>query len=247
MRYSLSVLVVFAASTAVFAQDRPVSWKRLLPNIAKDQKQIWWEYPKDVAHGSHLLPAFLAIGGTAGLIALDPHTEPHFRRTSAYSGFNDVLNSGSTIAMMAAVPAATYLTGLLEHDFYAVRTAQLAAEAVIDAEAPGLVMKGIARRAAPAEIPPSGGFSNSWFSSQRGPLSFRSGGFPSGHALMAFAIATVFADRYRNHRWVKWVAYASAGAIAFSRMTTKSHFPSDVFAGGVIGFATAHFVVLRVP
>src|SRR6184192_4438522 len=57
----------------------------------------------------------------------------------------------------------------------------------------------------------------------------RNAGFPSGHSIGAFSLATVFARRYREHRWVPWVAYGLAGLVSFSRITAQAHFPSDVF------------------
>src|SRR5260370_19249158 len=79
-------------------------------------------------------------------------------------------------------------------------------------------------------------FSDWWFRRHRGPFYLGVGGFPSGHTLVAFSVAMIFAERYRNHRWVRWVAYTGAGAIAFSRITKQAHFPSDVFAGAVLGY-----------
>jgi membrane-associated phospholipid phosphatase len=35
-----------------------------------------------------------------------------------------------------------------------------------------------------------------------------------------------------------------AGAISFARVTSSSHFPSDVFLGGAMGFVIARYVVL---
>ena len=61
----------------------------------------------------------------------------------------------------------------------------------------------------------------------------------------AASIATVFANRYRQHRWVPWVAYGLAGGVGFSRVPTQAHFPSDVFAGAVLGYTISHYVVLR--
>jgi len=187
----------------------------------------------------------LTLAGTAGLIALDPHIEPYFRRTTAFHGFNRVMSFNGTIAAMAAVPATTYFVGLATHKSYAKQTAELTVESLIAAGIPALVTRNITRRLPPSDIPPYGDFSDSWFRSHRGPLYFGAGGFPSGHTLAAFSIATVFSERYRNHRWVKWVAYTGAGAIAFSRITKQAHFPSDVFAGAALGFATAHFVISK--
>lgn len=225
--------------------ERAVSWKKIFPNVLEDQKQIWWEFPKDLAHGTHWLPTSAAVAGTAALIALDPHDEPYFPRTSAFYGFNRAMSFNGTIAAMAAAPAITYIVGLASHDSYAQNTAELTAEAVIDAGIPALVIRDVARRVPPSDIPPHGDFSDSWFRSHRGPFYLGAGGFPSGHTLAAFSIATIFTERYPKRRWVRWLAYAGAGGIAFSRITKQAHFPSDVFAGAVLGYTTAHFVVLR--
>jgi membrane-associated phospholipid phosphatase len=69
--------------------------------------------------------------------------------------------------------------------------------------------------------------------------------FPSGHAITAFSIATIFADRYSRHRWVPWVAYGLAATVGFSRITTQAHFTSDVFVGAVLGYSISHYVVLQ--
>ena len=106
-------------------------------------------------------------------------------------------------------------------------------------------MKGVTRRLRPSDIPPYGNFSGTFFKANRDPLS---SSFPSGHAISAFAVATVIAGRYgKRHRWVPFVAYGAAGVIGFSRVTLQAHFPSDVFLGAALGYAVARFDVLRAP
>jgi hypothetical protein len=107
-----------------------------------------------------------------------------------------------------------------------------------------VVMKAIARRQRPTELPVAGPNNDTFFHSN---ASFFGKGksFPSDHALMAFSVATVFARRYREHRWVPYLAYAAASAIAFSRVTTGSHFPADVFVGSALGFVIARYDVLH--
>ena len=56
--------------------------------------------------------------------------------------------------------------------------------------------------------------------------------FPSGHTMVSFAAATVF---WHWNRKVGIAAYLFAAIIAFSRLYLFVHFPSDVFAGAVIG------------
>jgi len=134
--------------------------------------------------------------------------------------------------------------GHFRHDSYAEQTALLAGEAYADSAIVDVLMKAATRRLRPSDISPSGNFSDTFFESHVSP-SGTSTSFPSGHAAAAFSIATVFADRYRRHRWVPWVAYGVASAISFSRVTTQSHFPSDVFLGAALGFTITEFAVLR--
>jgi small-conductance mechanosensitive channel len=48
------------------------------------------------------------IGVTAGLIATDPQTMPHFRQTNAFSGFNRVFSGAATAGIIAAVRPRLY-------------------------------------------------------------------------------------------------------------------------------------------
>jgi membrane-associated phospholipid phosphatase len=103
-------------------------------------------------------------------------------------------------------------------------------------------MNGVSRRLRPSDIAPQGPFNDTFFRANNGVFNHS---FPSGHAMEAFAVATVFAQRYRKHRWVPWVAYGVAGAIGFSRVTLQSHFPTDVFLGAALGYSISRFEVLR--
>jgi undecaprenyl-diphosphatase len=68
--------------------------------------------------------------------------------------------------------------------------------------------------------------------------------FPSGHTLNAFAISTVLALRFPLLAPVLAPLAASIGA---SRVVLGLHFPSDVWAGAVLGtlLGTAVFAVFR--
>ena len=68
--------------------------------------------------------------------------------------------------------------------------------------------------------------------------------FPSGHATVAFAFASVVSAR--SSGWVIPVAsYTLASLVAYSRVNDRQHFPSDVIAGGLIGTAVGRFIVHR--
>jgi membrane-associated phospholipid phosphatase len=215
---------------------------KLGPNILQDQKEIWL-FPVSVARGNHLKPMLILTGITAGLVAgVDNPSGRYFQHSQSFSGFNNVFSGLNTSIGMFAVPSAVYGIGLLRKDSYAQHTFLLAGEAVINSEILTTVMKDIDRRLKPVEVPPNGSFADTWFQANQGSLIRGIGSFPSGHTIAAFSLATVFADRYPKY---KWVAYGLAGLVGFSRVSLQAHHPSDVFAGAVLGYAIAHYTVLR--
>jgi membrane-associated phospholipid phosphatase len=230
-------------SAATRGTERDVSWGTLPRNFLQDQKDIWL-FPVRLAKGHDWLPTLAVTGVTAALIVADPHDTPYFRRTTRFEGFNDAFSGSITAGEIAAVPAAFLIVGHFRHDSYAEKTALLAGEAYADSAIVDIVMKMATRRLRPSDIAPNGTFSDTFFHSHVSASGI-STSFPSGHAAAAFAVATVFAHRYRQHRWVPFVAYGVASVISFSRVTTQSHFPSDVFLGAALGFTISEFAVLR--
>jgi membrane-associated phospholipid phosphatase len=225
------------------AAERDVSWRILPRNFLQDQKDIWL-FPLQLAKGREWIPTLAVTGVTTALIVADPHDTPYFRRTAQFDNFNKVFSGRITASEIAIVPAAFLVAGYFTHDSYAEKTALLAGESYADSAIVGMAMKAASRRLRPSDIPPYGSFSGTFFSSNASP-SFINTSFPSSHAAAAFAVATVFAHRYRQHRWVPLVAYGMASVISFSRVTNQAHFPSDVFLGAALGFTISEFAVLR--
>jgi hypothetical protein len=226
-------------------EGRPVSWKLVVPNFLSDQKHIWL-FPLRLAEGQHWKPTLAAVGITAGLVALDPHTAPYFRHTDHFLTFNDVFKVTTTERVFLGLPVVYYFFGLAHRDPYAQHTAFFAAEAIADVDLLAGVMRSVDGRLHPRDIPLNGDYTHTWFKAKGTYLN--RGSFPSGHTAGAFAVATVFARRYgRRHRWVPWVAYSLAGLTGVSRITDSAHFPSDAFVGGLIAYTIARFVVLREP
>src|SRR5215210_3727980 len=67
--------------------------------------------------------------------------------------------------------------------------------------------------------------------------------FPSGHTMLAFAAARVYAMEYKNIPAVPIISYSVAGLIGFSRIIENRHWATDVFAGALIGYACGTQVV----
>ena len=232
------------SSTAqAVAPETVISPVQLAKNVVHDQKRIW-TFPGKVVRGKHWKPVLAVVLGTAALVALDPYTEPYFHDASRFSAYKTgPLRGRNTTLAETLTPVAFYVVGLATHSPHARNTGLLAAEGLAGAQIVCFVMKQAAGRSKPSDIPPDGNLRDTWFKYKGG---FTNGGsFPSGHSASAFAVATVIAERYREHRWIPWVAYGAAAVLSLSRLPAQAHFPSDIFIGAAMGYSISHFVVLR--
>lgn len=227
----------------VSATYQPVTWKNLPGRVLGDQKEVWM-FPLHLFQGQHLLPTVGVVGVTGGLIAADPHILVHVRNTTAFHEFDEIFSGTNTGVVTALIPATFYVYGLVRKDSYSEQTALLAGEAYLDSAIPHIAIKLVSRRLRPSAVPASSNYSDTFFKSHVSVFG-KGSSFPSGHAAGIFSIATVVAERYRQHKWVPWVVYGLAGAISFSRVPTFAHFPSDVFLGAALGYTITRFDVLR--
>ncbi len=67
----------------------------------------------------------------------------------------------------------------------------------------------------------------------RGQSAARGLSFPSGHAMVIFAIAALVAPYFKG--WWKVLPWALAAAVCLSRVYLGAHFPLDVIAGAGLG------------
>ncbi len=68
--------------------------------------------------------------------------------------------------------------------------------------------------------------------------------FPSGHASVAFAVATTLAEEHPS--WgPRCLAYSAASLVAWSRVRDREHWTSDVVGGAALGICAAREVERR--
>ncbi len=219
-------------------------WKDLGPDLLHDQKSIYL-FPLSVARGHHWKPALALVGATALLTAVDAHNAKWARNNiQPLRFFNRTFSGYNTATATDAFAGAFYLAAILRRNAYDQRTFMLAGEAVIDSEILTTLMKDIDGRETPISYPPGANFTESWFKVRKGGWLGGLGSMPSGHEIAIMAVATTFAERYPHPAWHRWLAYGVAAAVGISRVTLQSHFSSDTFAGGALGYVIAKYLVL---
>lgn len=153
------------------------------------------------------------------------------------SGFtDDVANATNGFGSEGAwaVSGGLLLTGIVFHDQHFTTMGREAIEASIFAGLITTILQPVIGRERPGTSDNETLFK---------PLS-NNHSFPSGHATLAFAVASVVAARSPGWFWPT-LAYTTASLVAFDRVNYRAHFPSDVVAGAAIGISVARFIVHR--
>jgi hypothetical protein len=198
----------------------------LFRNLVMDQKDIWTSPFRMKAGDLKWVVPFAGI--TTGLIMTD--------RTASHEASRRHVNSSTTfsdagLALAGASSAGFYLLGRATGDSQKIETGILGGEAMVNALAVDEVFKYAFQRQRPLENKGAGRF-------------FQGGSqnsFPSAHATLSFAFASVLAHEYPG--WLtKILAYGGASAISAARVTGKEHFPSDVFVGATLGYLIGEHV-----
>jgi len=154
------------------------------------------------------------------------------RSSTTHSVSNATEPFGSTGGF--AVAASLIAAGLVFHSPGTRDTGRDALEAAVIAGLIDTAVKRIAGRERPI--------------TSNGETTFEPGSsnasFASGHATVAFAVASVIAAR--SPGWiVPGLAYTAAALVGFDRINSQAHFASDVFAGAVLGTVTGRWLVHR--
>jgi membrane-associated phospholipid phosphatase len=173
-------------------------------------------------------------GATAALIATDQYTKRNAPDNSHLVHIGtDASQLGESYTLLP-IAAGFYFLGSASSSERFRETDLLSFEALADTTVVQLIIKSATDRARPLESDRKGHF---WDSTS----SPSNSGFPSGHAINTFAMASVFAHEYHSI-WVKVAAYGYAGGVMAARLAADKHFPGDAVAGGVLGWFIGDYV-----
>jgi membrane-associated phospholipid phosphatase len=75
------------------------------------------------------------------------------------------------------------------------------------------------------------------------PFSYHDRVFPSGHTSFSFVTATVLAEMYDDRPVLKATSYTTATLVGIARMSSDSHWASDVLFGAAKGYVIGKTVV----
>lgn len=142
------------------------------------------------------------------------------------------LSEAADQLQLSAICAAVVAAGAVRQEGRVVRSGLRMMAAHVAANSLKRVVKTLYRRTRPQVVLEEGEY-------RREPGVTEGGherSFPSGHAAGAVAVAAIVAHRHPN---LRLPAYGIAGAFAAVQVPRAKHYPGDVVAGAVLGFATA--------
>jgi membrane-associated phospholipid phosphatase len=201
---------------------------KLVANLWLDQKEIWTSpfhmHSKDAKW-------WLGFGAvTAALVATDHRTSNALENSRLQVRWgNRVSNLGASYTLIPVV-AGFYGFGVLRDDAKPREVGVLGAEALLDSLIVVEILKTVASRNRPDSTISPGKF-------------FAGGtGFPSGHAMESWALASVIAHEYKHQKLVPFLAYGLAGVVSAARFTAQKHYAGDIVAGGAMGWFIGRYV-----
>lgn len=204
----------------------PPDLKSLPRNIFQDQKSFWLT-PFHMTKQQWRWTVPLAFVG-AGLLASDTAIEQHVP-TNPTTVSHATTASNAGLALMVGTGAGMFLWGHIAHNEDQRETGLLAGEAAIDAALVTQVLKYSLGRDRPFAGDGRGRF-------------FQGGSsFPSDHASVSWAIASVIAHEYPGPV-TQVLVYGLAGSVSAARFVGQKHFASDIVIGSALGWYTGRQV-----
>jgi len=204
--------------------------------ILQDQKAIWTS-PFHTTKSNRKW--WLIFGGaTAGLIATDHWTSKQLPNTNDQLAVAKWTSKFGGAPFLLPATGAFYFIGLGTDNQRFRETGILGFEALANTELGVVAAKLVTHRERPLE-----GNGNGTFLGGNG--SVWNSSFPSGHAINAWAFASIVAHEYPRPLIVPIVVYGLAGTVVASRFAARQHFASDVVLGGAMGWFIGDYVFAK--
>ena len=230
--------VIFAVAVSVSAQTSPAPSPapsssptlehEFFKNIWRDQKAIWTApFRLDRSDAKWVIPSGI---GLMALFTTDRITGDEIGEADRQVAWSRHISNLGSIYTLSAAAGTFYVIGRAEKNDRARETGLLSAEAIINSVIVEGVLKGVTQRGRPLD--------------GRERSEFFDGGssFPSGHSTQTWAVATVIANEYKDHRAVQIAAYGLASAVSVARFTGHKHYLSDVVVGSALGWGIGRYV-----
>ncbi len=243
-------MALFVCVPVLSQQDAPDSSDSFNP-VARGLKDLWIQAKAPFAISSEDAPWVIAgAASLSGLLLADQ---------SLYDAVDPVSLEGTTtgkisqgVTSLGAANGIIFLAGFAGYGFIAqddkaLETSYLAAEAFVTSGIWTQVSKALSGRERPFARTRGGGAWTGPFGSSFSRHFSDFDSFSSSHTSTAFSIATVFAAQYSETPIVPILSYGVAGLVGLSRVTVNRHWPSDVFAGALVGYLCARQVLTHNP
>jgi membrane-associated phospholipid phosphatase len=206
------------------AQGKVLTPEQLSEVLSADTKPS--RYVPIITSNENLL--ILALATSLGVVAfqhdqqiMDVIQNHKSTTTESISSVGNFLGSGAVIPLAAG----TYYLGLYYNNNKLQKAGLFTVGSVLATGAVTMAVKTIVGRARPYQ----GNGPNSF-------LNFGDQSFFSGHTAVAFSMATVFSEIFKNdYPVVPWVAYGLATVTAYARVHDQQHWASDVIVGAAAG------------
>ncbi len=205
---------------------------RMPKYVVQDQKAIW----TSPFHTAKQDAKWWAIFGVATgvLIATDKTTVKQFPNSSTQVSVSTWGSRFGSAYSLIPMSAGFYFIGTGEHNDKLRETGLLGFETLIDSTLVVEALKIVSDRARPLQNGGTGRFED-------GPSRWNSG-FPSGHAITTWSLASIVAHQYPHPLIIPILAYGLATTVVVARVGARQHFPGDVVAGSAMGWFIGDFV-----
>jgi membrane-associated phospholipid phosphatase len=217
---------VLPANLTFLQPPAPVTLKSLPRNLFQDQKNFFLT-PFQLSKQEWRWIVPLTFVG-ASLLASDTAIESHVP-TNPTTVSRAVSASNAGLAVFVGTGAGMFAWGQLAHNYDERETGLLAGEAAIDAYLDATIFKYATGRSRP------------FTSDGRGRFFQGGDSFPSEHAAISWAIASVIAHEYPGPV-TQGLVYGLAGGVSIARFAGQKHFATDVIVGSALGWYTGRQV-----